>query len=107
MTTHISLPDPVVYPDRVCAGADQNLFFPGTRRKADAEPAKAACRRCPRLQACAAWAAPQVRSGRISGCVVAAVYAPSPNRGASARGAAALQLEAIAAQLTGTVEEVA
>jgi hypothetical protein len=72
----INLLGPVLYRDRACNGVDQDVFFPSGTRPEVAK-AQAICGRCPRLAECAAWAAPLVRSGALSGCVVATVKAPA------------------------------
>lgn len=47
-------PPVAAYPDRACAGADPEIFFPpaGT----NATKARATCGRCPHRQACLDWA---------------------------------------------------
>ncbi|MGK8506372.1 WhiB family transcriptional regulator [Nocardia asiatica] len=100
--TSIDLLGPVVYRDRACNGVDQDVFFPEGTRPA-VEEAQAICARCPRLAECAAWAASLVRSGALSGCVIAAVKVPAAHSNSDRRrrrDAAADRLEAVAASVT-------
>ncbi|MBF6102158.1 WhiB family transcriptional regulator [Nocardia cyriacigeorgica] len=68
--------DPAHFALRACNGVDTEVFFPPpsfvTRRK---QPL-AICAECPVLASCAAWAAPQIESGDLTGCVVAGVWVP-------------------------------
>ncbi len=47
------------HPDRACAGADTDLFFPETGG-ASASAAIAICDTCPLVDMCAEWAIPQI-----------------------------------------------
>ncbi|WP_236567481.1 WhiB family transcriptional regulator [Nocardia sp. CY41] len=98
--TSIDLLGPVVYRDRACHGVDQDVFFPNGSEPKDIRRAQEICGRCPRLAECAAWAAPLVRSGALTDCVVATVKAPAAHSNSDRRrrrDAAADQLEAVAA----------
>lgn len=92
----VSLPDPVVYPDRACSGVDQNVFFPRGRQLNAIRRAQAICARCPRLAECAAWAQPMAESGALVGCVVAAVYLPHDRTVQARRDTSAADLAYIA-----------
>lgn len=98
--TSVNLPDPVIYSDRACRGVDQDVFFPRGHQLNAVRRAQEICARCPRLAECAEWAAPRVRSGALSGCVIATVKVPaeySNSKRRRRRDAAADQLEAVAA----------
>ncbi|MGV9546220.1 WhiB family transcriptional regulator [Nocardia beijingensis] len=95
--------DPAVYRDRPCLGVDQEIFFANGHNKTSIRRAQAICGRCPYLAECAQWAAPVVRSGALSGCVIATVRVPaqfSHSQLQRLRDEAADQLEAVAASTT-------
>ncbi|MGK8491874.1 WhiB family transcriptional regulator [Nocardia asiatica] len=99
----MSAPDPAGYRDRPCLGVDQELFFSRGQNLTAVRRAQAICGRCPYLAGCAEWAAPVVRSGALSGCVIATVRVPaqfSNYRSQRLRDEAADQLEAVAASIT-------
>ncbi|MFE7745153.1 WhiB family transcriptional regulator [Nocardia sp. NPDC057455] len=101
--TSTNLLGPVVYRDRACNGIDQDVFFPHASRPKEIRRAQEICGRCPRLAECAEWAAPLVRSGALSDCVIAAVKVPAAHSNSNRRrrrDAAADQLEAVAASTT-------
>ncbi|MFC9898497.1 WhiB family transcriptional regulator [Nocardia sp. NPDC127579] len=91
------LPDPAGFPDRACAGVDQDIFFPYGLAAGAIRTAKGFCTACPRLRQCAAWALPMAASGALSGCVVAGVYLPLDPKSRKAE-AARDELAAIATE---------
>lgn len=89
--------DPVYRPERACAGADQDVFFPSGVQGAAIGRAQDFCAGCEVLTECAAWAAPLVRAKKLTGCVVGGVYAPEHSRSSALHQAAADELAYVAA----------
>ncbi|MBF6162998.1 WhiB family transcriptional regulator [Nocardia cyriacigeorgica] len=73
--------DPAHFALRACNGVDTEVFFPKPGCTTRYEQPLAICAGCPVLASCAAWAAPQIESGDLTGCVVAGVWVPPANRG--------------------------
>ena len=67
-----SISDPASNLRRACK--DQaDLFYPDQLRGRHIVLPQRLCRECPLLSECAAWAEPLVRSGALTGCIVASV----------------------------------
>ncbi|WP_083873139.1 WhiB family transcriptional regulator [Nocardia testacea] len=83
----------------VCS-TDPELFFASAQQPKRIELAQAACRDCPLLAECAAWAAPLVERRDLVECVVAGVHLPPVRRSLKVFGELAdrLRVVAIAAQ---------
>ncbi|WP_416567312.1 WhiB family transcriptional regulator [Nocardia testacea] len=79
----------------VCS-TDPELFFASTQQPKQIELAQAACRDCPLLAECAAWAAPLVERRDLVECVVAGVRLPPVRRSLKVFGELADQLRVIA-----------
>lgn len=95
-----SYPDPAYHRQRACNGVDQDVFFMTGAQQVRMRKAQAICASCPVLAACARWAAPMVRDGALTACVVAGVYAPRDHASADdERAAAADELAFIAGRL--------
>lgn len=91
----VALPDPAIYRNRACRGPERDVFFP-TPGSPDVAVAQALCAKCPRLRACAKWAAPVARAGALSDCVIAAVLLPGSHRNQQERDRVADALEDVA-----------
>lgn len=108
--TSIELPDPAGFGDRACRGVSQDVFFPegpACARHKQIQRAQAYCLSCPRMVACAAWAAPIVAAGELADCVIASVYVPTARSCEESRTAALRTLVTIAASLLPENREVA
>ena len=67
-----SISDPASNLRRSCK-TRPDLFYPDQLRGRHIALPQRICRECPLLSECAAWAEPLVRSGALTGCVVASV----------------------------------
>ena len=67
-----SISDPASNLRRACRNRPE-VFYPAQLRGRHIVLPQQLCRECPLLSECAAWAEPLVRSGALTGCVVASV----------------------------------